>query len=157
MVAEDNRPPTQTVQETGIPTHAQPKLPTLKLWIGAEELIAEVARSPREQQTGMMFRKSMEENEAMIFVLPVAREAAFWMKNTEVPLSLAYVDNEGKILEIYDLEPHNEESVPSKSDQVRFVIEVKQGWFKRHGIQPGTVAATEYGSLFDTFFVKRLP
>jgi uncharacterized membrane protein (UPF0127 family) len=129
------------------PREAQPRLPTVKLWLGTKELTSEVARAPRELQTGMMFRKSMEENEAMLFVLPQPQQASFYMRNTYVPLSCAYLDDEGAILEIHDLKPLNETSVVSSSENVRFVLETRQGWFERHNIPVGTVVSTSQGSL----------
>src|SRR5262249_5793958 len=88
--------------------HAQPKLPTLKLWLGAHELSAEAALTEIQQATGMMYRKEMGENEAMLFAFGRAHQAAFYMKNTYVPLSGAYIDSEGTILEIHDMKPLDE-------------------------------------------------
>ena len=134
------------------PTEAQPKLRTIKLWVGQEELITEVAVKPREIQTGMMHRKSMEENEAMLFVMPYVHQASFWMKNTLVPLSCGYIDPEGNLLEMYDMKPLDETPIPAKSNRIQYVLEVKQGWFQRHNIQPGAKVRTEAGTLQQTFF-----
>ncbi|HWQ93713.1 MAG TPA: DUF192 domain-containing protein, partial [Clostridia bacterium] len=134
------------------PSQAQPKLQTMKLWLGAEELEVELALNWQQQQTGMMFRTNMAENAGMLFVFPAPHRAAFWMKNTFVPLSAAYIDSEGVILEIHDLQPHNTTPVSASSDQVQYVLETNQGWFKRHGIGPGTVLRTSQGSLRETFF-----
>ena len=139
------------------PTKAQRKLATVKLLLGREEIVAEIARTEMQITTGMMFRESMEENEGMIFVFPYASQRAFWMKNTKLPLSVAYIDSEGRILEIHDLEPFNEESVPSRNAEVRFVLEMNQGWFERHGIKVGALMRTEHGSLMETFFGGMLP
>jgi hypothetical protein len=134
------------------PTVAQPKLPTIKLWIGAEEMITEMALNGIQQQTGMMFRTNMAENEGMIFVFPYPHQASFWMKNTSVPLSAAYIDPEGVILEIHDLEPHNTNSVKATSENIQYVLETPQGWFQRHNIATGAVVKTEKGNLRKTFF-----
>lgn len=134
--------------------HAQPKLPTVKLWLGALELETEVAARPVEVMTGMMFREKMADTEGMIFLLDAPRRAAFYMKNTKVPLSCAYIDITGKILEIHDLHPLNETPVESNSDQISFVLEVPQGWFKRHNIAVGTLIRTERGSLRETFYQR---
>ena len=134
------------------PTEPQPKLRTIKLWIGPEELITELAAKPREIETGMMHRKSMEENEAMLFIMPYTHQTSFWMKNTLVPLSCGYIDPEGNLLEIYDMKPLDESPIPSRSDRIRYVLEVKQGWFQRHNIQPGAKVRTEAGTLQQTFF-----
>src|SRR5829696_3876676 len=91
---------------------ALPKLPVIKLWLGRQEIMAEIAAAPRELATGMMYRKEMMgENEGMLFILPVPQQASFYMRNTYVPLSVAYIDTEGTILEIHDLQPLNEEPV----------------------------------------------
>jgi uncharacterized membrane protein (UPF0127 family) len=139
----------------GEPTKAQPKLQTLKLWLGAEELIAELAHTPQQLQTGMMFRTNIAENEAMLFVFNYPHRASFWMRNTVVPLSAAYIDPEGAIVEIHDLQPLNTNSVVATSERIQFVLETRQGWFKRHNMGPRTVVRTERGSLRDTFFRRR--
>ncbi len=127
----------------------------MKLWLGAEELDTELALNERERATGMMFRTKMAENEGMLFVFPAPYRASFWMMNTSVPLSAAYISPEGLILEIHDLQPHNTNSVVAASDRVQFVLETPQGWFERHRIGTNTLVRTERGSLQDTFFGKR--
>lgn len=139
----------------GEPTAAQPRLQTIKVWLGPEELITELALTPQQTRSGMMFRTNMEENEAMLFVFGAPHRAAFWMKNVTVPLSAAYIDPEGEILEIHDLEPQNTNAVAAGSDRVQYVMETRQGWFKRHNIGPGTIVRTERGSLRETFFRNR--
>jgi len=131
----------------GQPTKAQPKLPTTKLWLGAEELIAELALTGEQQQTGMMFRTNMAENAGMLFVFPGPYRASFWMMNTILPLSAAYIDPEGIILEIHDLQPHNTNSVVASSDRIQFVLEVNQGWFARHHVSTGMLVRAESGPL----------
>lgn len=135
--------------------HAQPKLRTIKLWLGAEEMVTEVALSIEQISTGMMFRKEMAENEAMLFVFARPHKTSFYMKNTTVPLSCAYIDSEGAIVELHDLQPLNEAPVEAKSDNIQYVLEVPQGWFKRHNIGPGTVVRTERGSLPELFFQRK--
>jgi len=130
---------------------ALPKLPSLKLWIGKHEIDAELAITPRELATGMMHRKDIGENEGMLFRLPVPQRAAFYMKNTEVPLSCAYIDPEGTIIEIHDLQPRNEQPVIAASDNIQYVLETKQGWFDSKQIGIGTVVRTAHGSLAEAF------
>jgi uncharacterized membrane protein (UPF0127 family) len=134
-----------------IPTKAQPKLATIDLWIGKEQMVTEMARTEEQERTGMMFRTNMAENEGMIFVLPAPERASFWMMNTILPLSAAYIDPDGQILEIHDFQPHDTNSVIAASDNIQFVLETPQGWFKRHNIKEGTVIATERGTLRKTF------
>ncbi|MCS7089113.1 MAG: DUF192 domain-containing protein [Verrucomicrobiota bacterium] len=134
---------------------AQPPLPTVRLWLGDQVVLAEVARRPVEIATGMMFRDTLPEGHGMLFVFPDASRRSFWMRNCRVPLSAAYIDPDGVILEIIDLEPLNEEPAPSQSEHVQFVLEVPRNWFARHRIGPGTLVRTERGSLRQTFFGVR--
>jgi uncharacterized protein len=138
-----------------VPTAAQPKLQTMRLWLGAEEIVAELALTGEQTQTGMMFRTNLAENAGMLFVFPAPFRASFWMKNCPLPLSAAYLDPEGVILEIRDLQPHNTNSVVAASERVQFVLETNQGWFDRHKVTAGMVVRTERGTLLDTFFRKR--
>jgi uncharacterized protein len=138
-----------------LPTAAQPKLQTMKLWLGAEEMNAELALTGLQMQTGMMFRTNLAENAGMLFVFPMPHRASFWMKNCPLPLSAAYIDPEGVILEIHDLQSNNTNSVEAASDRVQFVLETNQGWFERHHIAPGVVIRTERGTLMETFFRQR--
>lgn len=131
--------------------HAQPKLPTIKVWLGSEEMITEIAREPVQIATGMMFRTNMAENEAMIFVFPYPDQKSFYMRNCTVALSAAYIEPNGNIAEIVDLQPHEETPVESKSSNLQFVLEVPQGWFSRHNVRTGMVIRTERGTLQDTF------
>jgi uncharacterized protein len=149
-----NEPPppaTSTANIPGLPAQAQPKLRTIRLWLGPAEVAAEMALTPEQEQTGMMFRTNLDENAGMIFVFPRPWQASFWMKNCTVPLSAAYIDPEGAILEIHDLEPQNTNSVLAQSPDVQFVLEVNQGWFKRHQVETGVYVRTEKGTLQETF------
>jgi uncharacterized membrane protein (UPF0127 family) len=141
--------------EIPLPTNALPRLQTLRLWLGAAEITAEVALTPAQQQTGMMFRETIGENEGMLFVFPHTETRAFWMMNVSVPLSLAYIDPAGVILEIHDLQPHNTNSVVAATDQVQYVLETSQGWFNRHSVSTGTVIRTERGPLSESFTFER--
>jgi uncharacterized membrane protein (UPF0127 family) len=152
---KENTPPVGPVGGPSLPTAAQPRLQTMKLWLGAEEMVAELALTGLQTQTGMMFRTNLAENAGMLFVFPAPYRASFWMKNCPLPLSAAYIDPEGIILEIHDLQPHNTNSVVAASEQVQFVLEVNQGWFGRHNVTTGMVVRTERGPLRETFFGKR--
>ncbi len=153
--AAANLPPTHESFEDMLPKQAQPKLPTIKLWLGAEELITEMALTGPQQMAGMMWRTNMPEGAAMLFVHPEPRPAGYWMKNCFVPLSIAYLDTGGLILEIHDLRPHDTNSVVSTAENVRFALETPQGWFQRHNLRTGTVVRTEHGSLAETFLRRR--
>ncbi len=133
------------------PTQAQPKLRTLKLYLGSEVITSELAMSQVEVGTGMMFRTTMAEDEGMLFIFGAPHRTSFYMRNTKVPLTAAYIDPQGTILELVELEPLNETPVEAKTDNVQYVLEMKQGWFKRHNIGVGSVVSTERGSLPKTF------
>jgi len=121
------------------PTQPQPKLPTISLGVGEKTLTTEVADDEPERETGMMFRKSMADGTAMLFVLEAPQHAAFWMRNTLIPLSVAYLNASGMILEIHDLKPKDETPVNSQFDTIAYAIEVPQGWFAKNGILPGVL------------------
>lgn len=149
--APTSAPASPFVSIPGLPAKAQPKLQTIKVWLGAEELITEMAVSSAQYQTGMMFRTNMAENEAMIFVLPYEQQASFWMANCPYPLSVAYINRDGIIEEIHPLEPFNTNSVVAAASNIRFALETPQGWFDRHHVSTGAVVRTERGSLKQTF------
>ena len=138
-----------------LPTRAQPKLATTNLWIGSQVMVAELALTGIQVQTGMMFRTNMAENEGMLFVFPVPHQTSFWMKNCPLPLSAAYIDPEGVIQEIHPLQPFETNSVVANSENIQFVLETPQGWFERHNISTGVVIRTEFGPLRDTFLRRR--
>ena len=131
-------------------TNAQPRLPTLKLQVGNQIVTAELCRKPLELMTGMMFRTNMLEDEGMLFALPDPQQASFYMRNTRVPLTAAYIDVNGKLLELHDLQPLNETPVYSRNSNIHYVLEMKQGWFARKGVLPGVTILTEQGPLKDT-------
>ena len=138
-----------------LPTAAQPKLATVHLWLGPEELNAEIASTPIQEETGMMFRTNLAENAGMLFVFGNPVQASFWMKNCPLPLSCAYIESDGSIAEIHDLQPNNETPVVAASNNVQYVLEVNQGWFARHHLSPGTLVRTEFGSLPESFTRRR--
>ena len=154
-VVKTNTVKTETTEVQYYQDQPLTNLYVLKLYLGAETLDAELALSIKEISTGLMYRKEMDENKGMLFVYPYVSDVAFYMKNTYIPLSVAYIDPEGVIQEIYDMEPLNEESVPSKSDNIRYILEVNQGWFAKHGIEPGTLISSEKGDLPDLFPLNR--
>lgn len=127
--------------------HAQPKLPTLKIWVGPREIDAELAVTIPQIATGMMFRTNMTDSEAMLFVFGLPQPRGFYMKNCIVPLSVAYIDANGVIDEIVDLHPGITTPVLSRSDLIKYVLEVPQGWFLRNQVSTGTSITTARGPL----------
>ncbi len=114
----------------------QPKLATVDLRAGMHTIKAELAVTPEQQMTGMMFRKEMNGNEGMLFVNDAKSARCFWMKNTLVPLTIAFIDNDGTIVNLADMQPLDERSHCSKAP-VRFALEMPQGWFEKRGIKAG--------------------
>jgi uncharacterized membrane protein (UPF0127 family) len=127
------------------PTQAQ-HLPTIQLGAGMHIIKAEVARTPREHAIGLMFRTSMGSNEGMIFGFPRAEKQCFWMKNTLIPLSVAFVADDGRIVNLDEMLPQTENSHCS-AEPVHFVLEMNKGWFTKHGIKAGDKLT---GTPFDT-------
>ncbi|MBI5384913.1 MAG: DUF192 domain-containing protein [Verrucomicrobia bacterium] len=148
-------PPPMEVNEPLHLNRAQTGLPVMKLWVGAEELTAEVCLTAQQMATGMMFRTNLAENAAMLFPFATPQRASFYMRNTTVPLSAAYLDAEGAILEIRQLKPLDETPAEAATDQVQYVLEVNQGWFARHNVTTGAVVRTPSGSLRQHFFRQR--
>ena len=134
---------------------AQPKLPTIKIWLGSQEILAEQALTDGQISRGLMFRKEMAENDGMLFVFTEPHRASFWMKNTLLPLTCAYIDGRGAILETRDMKPLDESPIEAVTDQVQYVLEMNQGWFDRHKVRAGMVVRTERGSLQETYFARR--
>jgi uncharacterized membrane protein (UPF0127 family) len=105
---------------------------------GAASLVMEVelARTDRERSQGLMHRKSLEDGKGMLFVFERDQIMSFWMKDTLIPLSIAFIAADGRILEIKDMEPLNLSTVHSERS-VRYALEAPQGWFSRAGITLG--------------------
>jgi len=144
------------------PTQAQPKLQTMKLYLGwpsdsshwvpwTATLDAELALTPKEEQTGMMFRTNIQETDAMLFPLPMPQRADFWMKNCPESISAAYITTDGVIQEIHHLEKNDTNGVFAARDDIQFVLETKDGWFARHNVGVGTLIQSEKGPLADVF------
>ena len=139
----------------GEPTHAQPKLRTMKIYLGAETFDAELALSDQQIRTGMMFRTNILETDAMLFNLRYPQQAGFWMKNCPESISVAYITTDGVIQEIHHLEQNDTNTVIATRNDIVFALETKEGWFARHNISPGTVIQTEKGSLADVFLRRQ--
>ena len=122
------------------PTLAQEspqKLPTVKLNAGFHVIEAEVARSPGERAIGLMHRKEMPQNHGMLFVFEQPATQCFWMKNTLLPLSIAFLADDGTVVNMADMKPRSLDSHCSKAP-VRLALEMNEGWFARRGIREGS-------------------
>jgi uncharacterized membrane protein (UPF0127 family) len=141
--------------DNSMPTHAQPKLPTMKIYLGAETLDSELALTPKQEHTGMMFRTNIQDTDSMLFVLPQPQRASFWMTNCPESISAAYISPDGIIEEIHHLEKNDNVGVIATNDNIQFVLETSDGWFARHNVGVGSVIRTEKGSLSETFLQRR--
>lgn len=104
--------------------------------VGRHTFSLELADTPEERRRGLMYREDLGPDEGMLFVFPDSRMRSFWMRNTPLPLSIAYIDDSGVILEIHEMEPFSEAPVPS-SHPVRYALEVNAGRFTEVGVRPG--------------------
>lgn len=111
-------------------------LPTVPLKVGAKTLVTEVALTSDQKRIGLMNRPSLDADRGMIFIYEKPRVPAFWMKNTLIPLSAAFLTGDGVIVKIADMQPGSEEH-HSPDVAVSYVLEVNQGWFAKAGVRVG--------------------
>jgi uncharacterized protein len=100
------------------------------------DLFVEVVDTPEERGRGLMFRQSMPENQGMLFVFEQEGQYSFYMRDTPLPLSIAFIEGEGDIIEIEDMQPLTED-LHSPDEPYLYAVEVNQGWFARNGITAG--------------------
>jgi len=112
--------------------------PVTQLNSGIHVIKAEVANNEAQREQGLMFREKMGTNEGMVFVFDGPVGACMWMKNTLLPLSVAFIDADGKIVNIEDMKPQTLDSHCAKK-LVRYALEMNLGWFKQKNIKPGSV------------------
>ncbi|MEO0317991.1 MAG: hypothetical protein RL404_1668 [Pseudomonadota bacterium] len=122
---------------TALPAAAQQKLPVTTLTLGMHLVKAEVAVNDEERSAGLMFRKEMAQNEGMVFRFPDPKLVCMWMKNTLLPLSVAFIAEDGKIINIEDMQPQTEVAHCAKRP-ARYALEMNLGWFKKKNIKAGT-------------------
>ncbi|MGK9065716.1 DUF192 domain-containing protein [Stutzerimonas chloritidismutans] len=118
------------------PAAAQAREPLLSLQLAGATIEAEYAHSPAERERGLMERTEMPADHGMLFRFDDFRRHCLWMKNTPLPLSAAFMDEQGQIVDIIDLEPLDT-AIRCSSEPARYALEVNQGWFERNGIEPG--------------------
>ncbi|WP_414691169.1 DUF192 domain-containing protein [Noviherbaspirillum sp.] len=113
------------------------KFPVISLNAGIHVIKAEVAARDAERQQGLMFREKLGPNEGMVFLFEAPAGVCMWMKNTVIPLSVAFIDESGKIVNIEDMQPQTTNPHCAKRP-VRYALEMNQGWFKQKNIKPGS-------------------
>lgn len=116
---------------------APQKLPSVQLSAGIHVIEAEVARTPEERQIGLMHRRDMPAHHGMLFVFDAPAVQCFWMKNTLLPLSIAFLADDGTIVNLADMKPRSLDSHCSKAP-VRLALEMNAGWFAKRGLREGS-------------------
>ncbi|MFT5686855.1 MAG: uncharacterized membrane protein (UPF0127 family) [Myxococcota bacterium] len=114
----------------------EPVLPTTSLSVGGQPATVEIADTPDLRRQGLMERAALKSDHGMLFVYPDERPRSFWMKNTPLPLSIAFLDTQGRIVRIADMAPLDETSTPSRYPAM-YALEMEQGWFTRRGVSTG--------------------
>jgi hypothetical protein len=99
-------------------------------------LAVEVASTPEERRRGLMFRQSLPADSGMLFVFPEDSRSAFWMKDTLIPLSIAFLSADGRVIDIQDMMPLDE-ALHYSPEPYRYAVEANQGWFRTHGVTVG--------------------
>ena len=116
---------------------AQEAMPVIELSAGFHRIEAEVAAQDRHRQVGLMHRPTMPAQRGMLFVFAQANTHCMWMRNTYIPLSVAFMDEEGRIINIEDMTPHSEDNHCARRP-ARYALEMNRGWFAQRGIAPGS-------------------
>ena len=106
------------------------------LYINGRALYVEIASTDKERQKGLMFRENLDKNAGMLFVFQDDKILSFWMKNTSIPLSIAFIDKNGKVVDIFHMKPYSLEPVVSTL-KCRYALEVNRGYFKECGLKVG--------------------
>jgi uncharacterized membrane protein (UPF0127 family) len=119
------------------PALAQSPPPIVQLNAGMHLIRAEVVSDSATRAQGLMHRKALAQNAGMLFIFDEPAVHCMWMKNTLIPLSVAFIDDQGAIVNIADMEPHSEAS-HCAAQPVRYALEVNRGWFAARAIKPGT-------------------
>lgn len=112
------------------------RLQAIQLTAGMHLIRAELAQTPEQRQKGLMYRRDLGANDGMLFIFEQASAQCFWMKNTPTPLTIAFLADDGSIVNLADMQPFDERSHCS-AKPVRLVLEMHQGWFAKRGLKPG--------------------
>ena len=113
------------------------ELPVATISINGHALTVELATTPKARVCGLSKRVKLPENHGMLFIYPTVGQRTFWMKDTHIPLSIAFLDDSGRILSVQDMTPMQTNERYHSLQPVRYALEVKQGWFAEHGISVG--------------------
>jgi hypothetical protein len=122
--------------EKAVTDSPNPILPVVSIKVGPAQVLAEIANTETQRERGLMFRSSLADGRGMLFIFDSDQRLSFWMKNTRIPLSIAYISSDGTIRQISDLEPESLAAV-SAERSVRYALEVPRLWFDRAGVKVG--------------------
>jgi uncharacterized membrane protein (UPF0127 family) len=125
------------------------ELPTTTIRIKGYRLTVELATTPASRSCGLSHRDELPQNHGMLFVFPKLRPHTFWMKDTSIPLSIAYLDDSGRIFSIQDMVPLNTEKHYPSVQPAGYALEVNQGWFRGHGIGVADVVELKLPLVLD--------
>lgn len=119
-------------------SHSFPeKNEVISIQISGYQLDVEVANTPQKRETGLMFRKTLGRNKGMLFVFPSEQFLTFWMKNTWIPLSIGYFKADGTLAQTMEMKPNQTTVLYPSDSQVKYALEVNEGWFEKRGITAG--------------------
>ena len=121
----------------GVQGAVQPATAFFEIGVGEKVVRMQLAVRPREMERGLMERRDLKPDDGMIFVYAGERQMSFWMRNTPTPLDIGFFTADGVLQEVYPLHPYDETSVQSRSERIKFALEVNQGWFAKNGVKPG--------------------
>ena len=119
-----------------VPAAASAQMPEIPLTVAGHRLTAEVAGTDATRMQGLMHRRILPESRGMLFVFREVKHHAMWMMNTYIPLSVAFLDERGVIINIEDMKPHTQDTHPA-AKPAKYALEMNQGWFSKRGIKPG--------------------
>jgi uncharacterized membrane protein (UPF0127 family) len=125
-----------SLSAAGWPQGQPQNLAAVTLQVGMHSIRAQLASTPQQRQIGLMFRQSMPNHEGMLFAFEEPTTQCFWMRNTLIPLSIAFLADDGTVVNLADMKPQSDESHCS-TKPVRYALEMNQGWFAKRGVKPG--------------------
>jgi uncharacterized protein len=117
------------------------RLPAITLRAGMHQVQAMVAESPAQREIGLMHRSEMAQHEGMLFVFEAQATQCFWMRNTPLPLSIAFLADDGRIVNVREMKAFDDKSQHCSEEPVRYALEMNQGWFAKRGLKPGSKLA----------------
>ncbi len=115
----------------------KPATAFFEIAVGEKTVRMQLAVKPKEMERGLMERRDLGADDGMIFVYPGAQQMSFWMRNTPTPLDIGFFTADGVLREVYPMQPYDETSVQSVRGDLKFALEVNQGWFVKNGVKPG--------------------